>query len=220
MKKTLILAALLAGSLTAGAQTLFDNENNHAYFGARIGLDVTSASDGHGIYSNGAGFHVGAVYNIPLYMNFYFEPGVSIFYNTFGQQVTTAWNEDVPGDVPFTVDGSIRNFGFRVPFNLGFRFDLTDEIGVSLYTGPVLNYSITAKEHWDKVGGEEIMDGGSLFGYRGFKHFDLQWDFGVGLSYQKYYLSVGGAVGVTKVFDNPVIDFRRNNFTIALGYNF
>ncbi len=39
MKKTLILAALLAGSLTAGAQTLFDNENNHAYFGARIGLD-------------------------------------------------------------------------------------------------------------------------------------------------------------------------------------
>lgn len=216
MKKTIILLACILSIVSVSAQTLFDNENNHPYFGARAGIDVTSASDGNGVFNNGCGFQVGAIYNLPIKMNFYFEPGLSVFYDTFGQQVT-ALGEDLE---QYNIDGSIRNFGFRVPFNFGFHFDFTDEISVCLFTGPQLNWSLSAKSHWSNVKGVEQLPSESVFGEGGFKHFDLQWNFGVGLNYNQYYIAMSGAAGITKVMDTKAIDFRRNIFTLSLGYNF
>ena len=57
----------------------------------------------------------------------------------------------------------------------------------------------------------------------GFKRFDMQWDFGVSMNYgHNYYVSISGAIGMTKVFNpsNDDISFRRNTCNIAIGYNF
>ena len=101
-----------------------------SFLGVRVGLDISSAANGGGYYSNKAGFSAGAVYNIPLWRNLYFEPGLSVFYNPFG---TTSWDsyevsvpvisngQPVMGsdgkpltetkEIAYQIDGSIRNFG-------------------------------------------------------------------------------------------------------------
>ncbi|MBD5213637.1 MAG: porin family protein [Bacteroidales bacterium] len=210
----LALTALIGlGSAVSAQNLLLENPDNKPYFGARLGLDVTStAGETYDTYTNGAGFNVGAIYNIPVVKNFYFEPGISLFYNTFGQEIATGHNE------LSVIKESIRNFGFRVPFNFGYRFDFTDDMSIYVYTGPVLNLNLTAKAHFD---GNEFVDSysNSLMG-NGFKRADMQWDFGVGYSYNKLYVQVGGGVGVTKVYSDAVDSFRRNTFNLAVGYNF
>lgn len=210
-----VLAALVLGSATllGSAQTLFDNESNHTYLGVRAGLDISSASEGYGAYNNGAGFHAGVIYHIPVKMNFYFQPGLSFFYDTFGMTRPMNPQPGLPG-----AEGSIRNAGFRVPFDLGYHFDFTDDIKVYVFTGPQFNYSFSAKNHWNvNAAGFESE---SMFGDKGFKHFDLQWRFGAGISYGNYYVSMIGAPGITKVYKVSKVGFRRNLFELTFGYNF
>ncbi len=233
--KKLILSIIAAAAIApaAGAQSyLTENPDNKAYFGARIGIDVSStAGQPTNVFSNGAGFSIGGIYNIPLVMNAYFEPGLSLFYDTFGTTITTT-QEFPSGAYTYEINGSIRNFGFRIPFNFGYHFDFTDEISVHLFTGPVLNLNLLARQYYpaDKDADFEKQNY-SILGSGGFKHCDLQWDFGVAVTYNHYYVSIGGGVGITKAYDlkinKPVSNeeiyresFRRNIFNISLGYNF
>lgn len=214
-KSLLFLGVAISAFFTTNAQNIYDNPANRPYFGVRLGVDVTSASDNNGIYNNGAGFQAGVIYNLPIAMNFYFEPGLNIFYDTFGQSI------DIHHDGQSAqIDGSIRNFGFRAPFNFGFHFDFTPDISVSVFTGPILNYSVKAKSHWEHIKGFPKYQSESLFGDGGFKHFDLQWNIGASLTYGQYFVSISGAPGLTKVMDTKFYSFRRNTFTIAIGYNF
>lgn len=216
MKKIIIGLLAFGATMTASAQTdLLNNPDNHPYFGARVSLDISSTADGNDYYSNGAGFSIGAIYNIPLYQNLYFEPGLSIFYDTFGEDFIGV-NED---GSPYSIDGSIRNFGFRIPLVAGYHFDFTDDMQISVFTGPQINVSLSAKEHFGDYSK-------SIFGDDGFKHFDLQWAIGAGFTWQNYYVALSGGIGITKVRDwkldntNITDSFRRNNFSITLGYNF
>lgn len=247
LQKAMVIAALVlcAGSTQAATTYLFDNPENRTYLGVRVGIDISSAANGGGYYSNKAGFTAGAVYNIPLWRNLYFEPGLSIFYNPFG---TTSWDSyevSVPviengvpvvgpdgkpvtteENVAYQIDGSIRNFGFRVPLLVGYHFDFTEDIKVHVYTGPQFNLSLLARYHREAVAVPEAQapaESCSLFGTNGFKHFDMQWNFGVGLTYQTYYVGLSGSWGVTDMKSGTELlprNLHRNLFSINLGYNF
>lgn len=217
MKRLIIsLATAIALGTSASAQNyLLENPENHAYFGARLGLDITSTAGAiSNDYSNGAGFTLGAIYNIPVVKNFYFEPGLHMFYDTFGEEIGVGIYEGIPE----VANISLRNFGFRIPFNFGYRFDFTDDMSIYLFTGPVLNLNVTAKAHLNGIDHYEGYSH-SIFD-NGFKRTDFQWDFGVGYSYGKMYTQIGGSVGITKVYKTAVENFRRNNFNISIGYNF
>lgn len=220
--KNIFFALVAAAAVTCGASaqssdyTVFNNPDNHPYFGVRLGVDISNTADATcDSYSSGAGFHIGAVYNMPLYQNLYFEPGLSIFYDTFGQQVTV-------GADPLgysVIDGSIRNFGFRIPLTFGYFFDFTDDIRVAPFTGPQFNISLMAKDHWDD-NSADFGNNYSIFGEGGFKHFDAQWVIGVGVTYKKYFASISGGIGMTKARSTSVEHFRRNTVSISIGYNF
>lgn len=245
--KSAIAGVAVLAAMTASGQTsyMFDNPENTTYFGVRAGLDISSAANGDGWYSNQPGFNVGAIYHIPLLANFYFEPGLSLFYNTFGTNRTELYTSDVPwidsttgqpavdenGDIiyrqyPYQIDGSMRNLGFRVPLIFGFHFDFAEDVKASVYTGPQFNASLMARYHQNavRVPGEEQPEFGfSIFGTKGFKHFDMQWNIGVGLTYQHYYIGLHGSLGMTRMKDATEQlprALRRNLFTITLGYNF
>lgn len=212
--KRILISIIAAVAVATGAQAqnyLIENPDNKPYLGVRVGLDISSTAGAViDTYNNGAGFTVGAIYNIPLWKNLYFEPGVHIFYNTFGEEINTTANPELP----ILLDCSLRNWGFRIPLNFGYRFDFTDDISIALYTGPVLNTNLTAKYHMPHAKTESIME-------NGFKRLDMQWDFGVSFCYgQHYYASVGGGVGVTRVFKDAMDHFRRNTVNISIGYNF
>lgn len=222
MKKTLLGLMAIGAAITATAQnsdyTIYNNPDNAPYFGARIGVDITSTSGNEeslpDSYNNGAGFTIGAIYNMPLWQNLYFEPGLSLFCDTFGTEMIAS----ADGSTPYTIDGSIRNFGFRIPLQFGYFFDFTDDVRIAPFTGPQLNLNITAKQHWNNP--SDPMPTESIFGVGGFKRFDLQWVIGVGVTYQKYYVALSGGIGMTKVRDLKFDHFRRNTFNISIGYNF
>lgn len=238
-----ILLALSAIPAASAQSYLFDNPENRAYFGVRAGIDISSAANGGAMFSNKPGFNVGAVYNIPVVANFYFEPGLHLFYNVFGTSTVQFFEQtwvDEAGventrDIPYQVDGTLRNFGFRIPLNLGYHFDFAPDLSVHAFTGPQLNLSLVARYHQNEVitpGNERVQsESVDAFGTNGYKHVDLQWNFGVGLTYQRYYMTVGGSVGITKMKSASVIpcgpynvdlgrSIRRNLVNISVGYNF
>lgn len=240
-----MLSAASAIVPAAQAQSyMFDNPENETYFGVRAGIDISSAANGGAMYSNKAGFSVGAVYNIPVVANLYFEPGLYLFYNTFGtvhledyqysvvnqEDGTEQWFHQL-----YQVDGTLRNFGFRIPLNIGYHFDFADDLSIQVFTGPQMNLNIVANYHQNEVttpAGEVVKTvSKGAFGTGGFKHVDLQWNFGVGIAYRDYYMSVGGSVGITNMKSASVIEagpykvdlgrnIRRNLFNISVGYNF
>lgn len=213
MKKYLIAlaaVAVLSASQASAQNYLVNNPDNRAYFGARVGLDISSTGGGNtDVYGNGAGFTLGAIYNIPLWQNLYFEPGLHFFYNTFDDNMLVM-NDN---GYDHLLNGSIRNTGFRVPLNFGYRFDFTDDMSISIFTGPVLNINLTAKEFFPGMSSASLINDG-------FKRADLQWDFGASFQWNQYYVSLTGGAGITKVYSRADDAFRRNNFNIAVGYNF
>lgn len=240
LRTLLLLLSCAAASVSTGLSAqnyLMDNPDNHPYFGARVGVDISSAANGGGYYSNQAGFSVGAVYNIPLWRNLYFEPGLSFFYDTFGTVSFQTESADVTpptgGDPQhveklYQVDGSLRNCGFRIPLNIGYHFDFAENMSVQVFTGPQLNISFLARYHRPAyflpiTGAQVPAESEGIFGTGGFKHFDAQWNFGVGFTYDRYYVAVTGSVGMTRLCDETELiprDIRRNLVTISLGYNF
>lgn len=191
MKKLLLAGVVALAGLTATAQSVVDNPNNHQYFGARVSLDINSFSGK--AFSNGAGFSIGGIYNAPIYKNLYFEPGISLFYNTVSAK---------------GVDVALKNLGFRIPLNFGYHFDVADNLSIHVFTGPQINFNLLAR-----------YDGSSCFD-TGFRRFDMQWNFGVGVGHQKYYASIGGGVGMTDIIKDHGWTTDRSIVAITLGYNF
>lgn len=242
IKGVVLGCAVCASALTASADSLmFDNPDNKAYFGARVALDISSAANGGDFYSNKTGFAVGAIYNIPIKANFYFEPGLSLFYDVFGTMILKmdypssapgstiepGSPDDLEGARMYQIDGTIRNLGFRVPLNFGYHFDFGEDLRVRVFTGPQINVSYFARYYQNRTytpfSGEIKSSSRSAFGTGGFKHFDAQWNIGAGLDYGNYSIDLAGSIGMTRLCDavEPFRkNIRRNIFSITLGYNF
>lgn len=207
---TILAAATL--SLTAAAQSsMLSNDDNRPYWGVRVGIDISStAGEIIDQYSNSAGFTLSGIYNVPVWQNLYFEPGLTLYYDTFGM---TLISQDPHTRAATDINGSIRNIGLRVPLNFGYRFDFTDNMSLSLYTGPQLNVNFDASMHVND-NSQGLMD-------KGFKRVDLQWGFGGSMQFfHSYYISISGGVGITKAFSTKYDEFRRNTVNLSLGYNF
>lgn len=220
MKKFLLAAAFAALSVmgVSAQDYLLNNPSNHAYFGIRVGGEVTcpgkfkANGESVKVFKNGGGFEAGAIYNVPVVANFYVEPGLKLYYNAYGL-------DDFVTDQDDLVDGSVRKFGMRVPVMLGYHFDFTPEWKVYVFTGPELEVGFTADAH-EKVNGKSHSD--SLYGDEAiYNRVDCLWGFGAGVSYQKFYFGVSGSVGMCNMLkDADPVKFHENRATFTLGYNF
>lgn len=211
MIKKLLVAAVIAFAPS------FMYAQFSQYFGVRLSFDVTHPSGANDGINNGSGFTLTGVYNLPISHNAFIEPGVGVFYNTMGVK-------------PFEYkdalfDGSVRNFGIRVPLHIGYRFEMFDNFELAGFTGPWFNINCSTKAHIEPVNNLPIeITSPSMFDY-GWHRFDAQWGFGISATYNKqYYLAISGGVGMSAMatFDhNGQKDrLRRNTVSITVGYNF
>ena len=230
MRKTVILlCAILMSGLALRAQSdIFESNDNQPYFGARISLDISSPTDitegkfGLDAFNNAAGFEIGGVYNIPLWKNLYFEPGLSLYYNTM--KLSDFFIDDMIGDVTAfdKASGSVRRFGFRAPLVAGYHFDF-EPVAISVFTGPVISLGLSGRMHVNAEGsGVSVSNSANCYADDGIcKRADLGWRFGVGGTWGNYVLQVYGTVGMCNMLKNgDGAKFRDNNVAIALGYNF
>ncbi|MBQ8773618.1 MAG: outer membrane beta-barrel protein [Muribaculaceae bacterium] len=229
MKKTFLAIILATLSMGLNAQeftVLLDNPDNKAHFGLRASLDISCPSiTGDGL-CNGAGFSVGGVYNIPLWKNLYFEPGVGLFYNTWGMNdaYLKAYVDAVLGNqYGYDYDASYRKLGLRIPFLVGYHFDFTDKLNVAVFTGPELNIGINHKLKLSaKEGSTEVKATTDLYDEGSIKRSDVAWKFGVGVNYEHYYLGISGDLGMVNLMkDAPNgYSYHMNTVAFTVGYNF
>lgn len=227
MKKVFATALCGVLALTAYAQnSIVNNPDNQGYFGIRASLDIACPgqvkyeSVGVDTFKPGAGFSVGAIYNLPLVANLYFEPGVNLYYNTYALDNIEVIDEDLP--VGIDVTGSMRKFGMRIPLQFGYHFDFTPQISLAVFTGPELEVGFSGRQHMKfKAGKLTESQSDDLYGDDGMSRFDLLWKFGAGLTFShNYYLGVGGGVGMLNVSGDSDIKFHENLVQVTLGYNF
>lgn len=220
-----LLSSLVIGAVafSASAQDrIFNNPDNKAYFGLRVAGEVTCPGDltysgiGIDIYKNGGGIEFGAIYNLPVVANFYIEPGLKLYYNTYS--ANKFLGDGFEYDESFD-SLSMRKFGMRIPVMAGYHFDFTDNVKVSVFTGPELEIGLAAKEHL-KEGAYSVSE--SVYGEMGgMNRIDLSWGFGAGVTYRKIYIGVSGTVGMLNMLkDGEGLKFHENRASITLGYNF
>lgn len=233
MKKLIIALSIMATALTAKAQDIFDNPNNHSYFGLRLSYELACPGDitatgsiaKYELFGNSSGFNIGAIYNLPLWKNLYFEPGAAIYYNTY------SLDKDIFGaSMGMQLDsGSLRQWGIRIPLNVGYHFDFTPDISISFFTGPEVNISFKGNTHF---GSGKYNVTGPAFGEEGgLNRADIKWRFGVGATiFDHYYFAISGAAGLCNMIRDDVLvsdgselqnlKMRSNLFDITIGYNF
>ncbi|MEZ3558714.1 MAG: PorT family protein [Duncaniella sp.] len=222
MKRFLLSALVALGVVSASAQSyLVDNPANRAYFGIRVGGEVTCPGKitggpvGIKFFNNGGGVEFGGIYNIPVVANFYVEPGLKLYYNTYS--VKKDWVDLFQDDI--VLDGvSVRKFGMRVPVMAGYHFDFTRDVRLHLFTGPELEVGFSGKEH---ISGKNIDMSSSIYGDDGnMNRVDVLWGAGVGLAYDHFYFGVSGSFGLCNMYNDSSVKFHENRVTFSLGYNF
>lgn len=223
MKKYLFAAAIGVLSLlpSFAQSTVFNNPANKAYFGVRISPEITCpgsiTSDGIGIstFKNGGGIEFGGIYNIPVVANFYIEPGLKLFYNTYSMK------DDFVGSLEDDMifdSVSFKKFGMRIPVMAGYHFDFLSDVKVSVFTGPELEIAFSGKEY---IKGKNIDMSSTLYGEEGgMKRVNLLWGIGAGVSYRQFYFGISGGIGMLNMLDDSDVKFHENRVTFSLGYNF
>lgn len=150
--------AMTAGSLAAGIlplsaqSTVVDNPDNRSYFGLRASFDLACPTDvdikdldgyNGSTHDPGAGVSLGAMFHLPIVANFYFEPELDIYYNTY--RLKTVWG--VEGYPQTNVSGSTRKFGARLPLQLGYHFDFSPKVSLAVFTGPELDVAFWGRKY-------------------------------------------------------------------------
>ncbi|MCM1142151.1 MAG: PorT family protein [Muribaculum sp.] len=210
------------------AQSIFNSGNNKAGFGVRLSYELACPGDVElsnmlksDVYGNASGVNIGAVYHLPVIFNFYFEPGVAIAYNQYTlDRDYISWELSSSTDVPLKVDadGKVKMWDIRFPILGGYRFDLLPFLGINIFTGPEVQFGLSAKNHF-KVNNLNVV--GGAYGKNGqLNRTDVKWRIGAGVTFHNHlYGAISGAIGLC---DQARDDYKlhSNLFDITVGYNF
>ena len=162
------------------------------------------------MYRHGYGANIGGVCNVWLGKGFFFEPGVSLYYDSYSFKdliVDGGPNSDSDKDP------RLYKIGVRIPLVAGYDWQTGDRFSLSFFTGPELNYSFAGKyvfhnkEVWGDMSDNPFLDQ---------RRLDCAWKIGVGVPLNGFMISAEAAIGITDLMKNPDLSFRENRFTIAL----
>ena len=213
--------AMSVGLSAMAQNSIVNNPDNKPYFGIRLGGEVTcpgkiSANNvGVSVFNNGGGVEIGGIFNYPVVANFYIEPGLKLYYNTYSLKKEIV--EAIQDDIVYN-SASCKKFGMRIPVMAGYHFDFTDDIKVSVFTGPELEIGFSAKEY---IKGHNIEISENMYGDDGgMNRVNVLWGIGAGISYQKFYFGVNGGIGMVNMIKDSDATFHENRVTFSLGYNF
>lgn len=223
----LSLAAAIASAATAQTN-IFNSSDNHKYLGVRLSYELACPGDvniGDGYkmdaYGNSSGFSAGVVYHMPIFYNFYFEPGAMLAYNTYSINRDVVGGFIPDGLTDIAKDASVRMWKLRLPLQLGYHFDIMPDLKVSVFTGPEIIVGLKGHNHVTIDSGNDYSVSSGCYGGDGeLNRFDLGWRFGVqGTYFDHYTLSFSGAVGICDQM-RKAPKMHSNVFDITLGYNF
>ncbi len=199
-----------------------EDPDKRAIWGLKASVDVNIPGKWHfdnesvKMYSTDYGFAAGGVCNIYLPSNFYFEPGVSLYYDRYSY--SDLKTTDTDGNL-VDYNPQIHKFGIRIPAVFGYVFSITETMDMAVFTGPEFNIGLIGKvKSKNKTLISETIPE-NLYG-NGMQHrFDLAWKFGVGFPIGSLFVSIDAAVGVTDIMPGN-ISYRDNRASVSMTYYF
>lgn len=218
MKRFLTMLTMALSLIGAYADNQQDeDENTRPMWGVKASLDINIPGDMHGdagnieMFRQGFGGAIGGVCNIFLGNNFYLEPGLALFYDTYSYKglVIGGENDEIE------TDPSLYKIGIRIPVVAGYSFRIFDRLGMSVYTGPEFSYAFAGEI---RIKNKHLTEGAnlSLFGRDGTQRRpDCAWKIGVGFPMEAWFVSVDAAIGITNLSKNGMT-FRENRCSVSL----
>ncbi|MDE6742240.1 MAG: PorT family protein [Muribaculaceae bacterium] len=206
MRKTLTLILALIAAIPAFADGLW---------GIKASFDIDKPGKWKTgdmsvkLYTSGLGFSVGGVYSHYFNDNVFIEPSLSVFYDTYG--------------CDFIVEGMTSDYspgvykvGLRLPVVLGYTFDIADDFGISVFTGPELDYAFAGDYRWKSKSVQNMIGDLHLFGKDGAqRRLSCAWKGGIGFPFSDWRVDFEAAVGVTDILPG-VPSCRENRFSFSL----
>lgn len=163
------------------------------------------------LYKSGLGFSVGGVYTNYVTDNFFIEPSLSLFYDTYSCDFTIQSDVNSIGEEPRTY-----KWGLRLPLVVGYTFDITDDFGVMVFTGPEFNYAFAGGYRLkDKTLQKEIDD--TLFGKEDGQNrrVSCAWKGGIGFPFANWRIDLEAAAGITDIIVGPP-SMKENRVSVSI----
>lgn len=216
MKKLLSIFIILLAAVAAKAQIVENGEGNPIW-GVKAAFDTNLPGKVHSnvfnekMFRAGTGGAVGAVCNIYLGKNFYLEPGLSLYYDTYSYKDLIIAGEDLYEEYNPTV----YKAGLRLPIVVGYSIGISDQLSIAPFTGPELSYAFAGdiKIHdKDRIDANDV----SLFGNPGYqRHVDCGWKIGLAFFSGMWSFNIDGTIGMTNLMTNGM-KFRESRGTVSI----
>lgn len=204
MKKIFMALAMTVLSVPSFAQTSsggFSLDEEHLYYGVRVGFNVSGISGEKNIneYSDSkAGMVLGGVIGLRVSNSapVFLESG--LYYSEKGGK---RGNEKVS-----------LNY-LEIPILIKYGFKVTDDISVIPLLGPYFSMAISGKAKTEEGKHSSFNDGW-------FRHPDMGFKIGCGAEYSNLYLEMGYQFGIADISDADNYSAHGHNFFMNFGVNF
>ena len=239
----MLAAMFLTGITATSAQEIRDmfgsDQKGKISYGIRAGLNISNIAGEYGPASEDkldldsrAGFHVGAVVDIPITNGFYVQPG--LLFTTRGAKESDSYSESGYSE---EMSMKYQPMYLQIPVLASFRADVSRSVNVQVNVGPHFAFGLGGKcksEYSDSDGNSES-DKIPFFGKSsedkerfGAKRFDLGLTFGAGVTIKKhYYVGIAYDLGLMNMAIHDEdgaygkdVKFHNRNFSIQVGYTF
>ncbi len=221
MKCFRLLIALLLLLCGASGVMKAEEKDTRPMWGVKAGLDFNLPGKWHigdsrvKMYRQGFGVNVGGLCNIYLGKDFYFEPGISLFYDVYSYYDLVILGDDGTNFSDYS-NPYIYKVGFRIPLIFGRSIDFSERFSMSVFTGPELNYAFAGGIK-GKNSKRLEETGVTLFGKGDGcqRRFDCAWKVGIGVPMNEWFLSLDAAFGLTDMLKGGG-SFRENRVTLGV----
>jgi len=244
--KTNLIAFFLLLGFTVSAQNNY-HENNYYYrqhrpkttFGVKAGLTISDFKDFYDGTSSKVGFNAGIVIDYAFTPNVYLSSGLEFL----NKKMRYDFTGNINGHDLLIEKSLLKAMYMQIPIHVGYKFDVTDLMKISLHAGPYFAYGVGGRNEMGEIvailreGDEPItmplgdfindngLSGGRLkrstytFDKNEFKRFD--WGIGLGIlfEYDRVGLGVNYDFGLNDI-SRTEDKVKVNTGYITLGYRF
>ena len=192
MKKLFLLVAIAFTTLSMNAQ-----EESKITVKAGVGMSSVVGSDAD--TKTIVAYKVGATYDLALSENFSIIPGLEF--------VTKGFKSDV-------VDGNISMSYIQVPVVAAYKFNLSDNLNLTIKAGPYVSYGIFGSDiEWYSGGSTNVFDSDG-----GYNRFDAGAIAGASVEFGKYSIGLEYSRGLTSLDSD--YDQYNQAYGLTFGYKF
>lgn len=175
--------------------------SSFAQFSVKGGVDFSSATTGN--VKSETGFHFGGAYDVALSKKIVFQPSVLFSSNGFSYQSNAAIKR-----------ADISMYAVEIPLVFSYRPHIGKTVllaDAGLYT----RYNLFGSKDYEYADGR--LEDESPFDV--YNRFDMGLNFGIGLSYHRYFISGTYQRGFTNI-EKGITNFKRQKLRISIGYYF